>query len=91
MVIKAQREQSKKGIANLGKKKKVKEEEEVKELSPRGQKYQDLYQDIFNINMKILDMGNDIDTIEKRSLTLQKESGAAPAPPQKEDLLNINV
>ena len=72
MVIKQKREQAKKKYHKKSKSKIIKEEE-PKDLTPRGQKYQDLYQDIFNINMKILDAGNEIDTIERRALSLQKE------------------
>lgn len=69
MIIKKRKEEAK----NKGMPKKpedVKKVEIVQNLDPVSQKYHDIYQDIFGINMKILDSGNDIDSIEKRIITL---------------------
>ncbi len=48
-------------------------EEDPKELSPRSKKYEEVYEDIYGINIKILEAGNNIDTIESRVLHLQQE------------------
>ncbi len=70
-IIKMKKAEAKK---NKGKKKKSKliKEEEAKELSPRSQRYKEVYQSVFDINMKILDAGNNIDSIEQKVLDLQK-------------------
>ena len=44
-------------------------------LDPESKKYYDLYKDVFNLNMKILDMGGEIDSVERRIIQLQSDKG----------------
>ena len=73
MIIKKRRDEAK----NKGKPKKEEDKKPqalaVMNLDPESQKFHDLYQEIFNVNMKILDTGNEIDTIERKIVALQKD------------------
>jgi hypothetical protein len=69
MIIKKRKEEAK----NKANKKDEEEDDsfsKTQNLDPESRKYHDLYKDIFNINMRILDSGNEIDSIEKRVLSL---------------------
>ena len=39
-------------------------------MDQESRRYHELYKDVFNINMKILDMGGELDSVEKRILQL---------------------
>ncbi|CDW87072.1 cyclic nucleotide-binding protein [Stylonychia lemnae] len=73
MIIKKRRDEAK----NKGKPKKEEDKKILPtmalNLDPISKKYHELYNEIFNINMKILDTGNEIDSIEWKVVNLQKE------------------
>ena len=70
MIIKKRKEEARNKAKGI--KTETKESENAvdvtQNMDKEQRKYHDLYQDIFNTNMKILDSGNEIDVIERRIL-----------------------
>lgn len=75
MVIKKKRDDAKRIAMGLKPKKEKKKKELEEEITdPLQKKANEVYKDIVGINVKILDAGNEIDSIEKRLISLQKEN-----------------
>jgi len=72
MIIKKRKEEAKNKAKGIKKQDEIEEDEfeKTQNLDHTSRKYHDLYKDVFNLNMKILDSGNEIDSIEKRVLAL---------------------
>ena len=71
MVIKKKREDAKRiamGLKPKKEKKKKEEKNEEENMDPQEKKAFEVYKELITINTKVLDCGNEIDTVEKKIL-----------------------